>query len=448
VRFSPRAEGQYTGGVEFYVSSPTAPMGHVALSGTSQKGCLLIAPKDLDFGPVEVECSARERVFTIYNVCPSNITLTSIETQQGLSTEFRLTQRPALPATLAPSEEAEFRMTYRPVDVGEDFATVAIQTSQIPAPFVVTLTGRGETVAIQTDVFAQDAQPKADVLFVIDDSCSMDNEQADLGRNFAAFIRFAVSQQVDYHIAVTTTSVSSSASDENGRFVPLAGGNPRVITPTTPNKELVFQQNVSVGTSGDAYEKLIRPAYLGLSSPLIDTHNAGFLREEANLAIIVVSDAADQDTTPLAFYENFFLNIKGHTRRNMFTFNGIIPTFPQETGSCSYDESTAGQSTRVKSLVTRTAGVYDDICTPDRSLTLEKVGKGTFGFRTRFFLSSTPDTSQPIVVELDGQPYDATGPYGDQRWSYDSNANAIDFVPLAAPEPGSTLTITYHVACI
>ncbi|HCF60420.1 MAG TPA: hypothetical protein DFS52_20775, partial [Myxococcales bacterium] len=86
VRFSPRADGQYTGAVEFYVSSPSAPMGQVALSGTSLKGCLLIAPNELDFGPVEVDCNARERVFTIYNVCPSNITLTSIETQQGLST--------------------------------------------------------------------------------------------------------------------------------------------------------------------------------------------------------------------------------------------------------------------------------------------------------------------------------------------------------------------------
>ena len=29
-----------------------------------------------------------------------------------------------------------------------------------------------------------------------------------------------------------------------------------------------------------------------------------------------------------------------------------------------------------------------------------------------------------------------------------NTANAIDFEPLAVPEPGSTLTVTYHVQCL
>ncbi|HCF57810.1 MAG TPA: hypothetical protein DFS52_07425, partial [Myxococcales bacterium] len=181
-------------------------------------------------------------------------------------------------------------------------------------------------------------------------------------------------------------------------------------------------------------------------------HNAGFLRDEANLAVIVVSDAADHDATPLAFYQNFYLNIKGFKRQNMFSFSGIIPTQPSTpAGNCDYDESTAGQSMRVKELIARTAGVYDDICTPDWSRTLEKLGQTAFGYRTRFFLSNVPDMTiepDPIVVEVDGQPYPAIGPYGDTRWTYNSSANAIDFEPLAVPEPGSTLTISYHVACL
>jgi hypothetical protein len=302
------------------------------------------------------------------------------------------------------------------------------------------------------------------VLLIIDNSCSMMNKQISLGRNFGSFIKFAVSQQVDYHIAATTVSVDAahggsgsgySTEYENGRFVPLAGGNPRVITPTTPNKEQVFAQNVNVGTDGTGTELLIRPGYLALTNPPIGwltTHNAGFLRDEAHLAVVVVSDAADQDAAPLAFYQNFFLNIKGFKRQNMFTYSGIIPTQQiAPSGTCDYDESTAGQSTRTRELIARTGGVYDDICTPDWSKTLEGVGQLAFGYRTRFFLSNMPDltvTPEPIVVLDDGQPFPATGSAGETRWSYDSVVNAIDFEPPAVPKPGSTLAIKYHVACL
>jgi hypothetical protein len=360
---------------------------------------------------------------------------------------------------VAAGEQVEFRARYKPVDVGEDTGSIAIQTAQLTEPYVVTLAGRGAHEAIQTDVFAQDAQPKVDVLLVVDNSCSLSNKQESLARNFDSFIKFAVSQKVDYHIAVTSTGVdrahggsadSGNPPDENGRFIPLNNSRPRVITPNTPGAQQVFAENVKVGTSGNYAEMLIRPAYLALSNPNITGHNANFLRDDAHLAVVVVSDAKDQDSVPLAFYQNFFLNIKGFRRQNMFTFSGIIPTLNSSPGGgCSYDESTDGQSMRTRELVQRTGGVYDEICTPDWSKTLEKLGQLTFGYRTRFFLSNTPDMTytEPIDVQVDGQSYPAQGPFGDTRWTYNSTANAIDFEPLAVPEPGSTLTISYHVEC-
>jgi hypothetical protein len=33
------------------------------------------------------------------------------------------------------------------------------------------------------------------------------------------------------------------------------------------------------------------------------------------------------------------------------------------------------------------------------------------------------------------------------EWSYDATSNAVVFDPLAAPEPGNVVQVTYTVAC-
>ncbi len=454
VRFSPKLARTYSGAVEFYISSKDAPEGRVALAGSAQTGCLLIAPNELDFGVIQINCNSRERVFTVYNVCSKDQIIESIDLQTGLSQEFHIIQKPRLPYTLAPGNSTDFKAKYAPTDMGDDQGSIALKTSQMVQPTVIPISGRGDTTAIQEDIFAQDPQPKVDVLFVIDSSGSMSDKQTNLGNNFDSFIKFAAAQQVDYHIAVTTTGVdeahgglTDSGDDLNGCFF-KAPGNDDVITLETPNAETVFKQNVKVGTSGNYLELLIRPAYLALTNPNLTSCSKNFLRDEANLAIVVVSDAADQDDVPTSFYLNAFFTIKGFKRQNMFTFNGIVPkTGP--VGSCSYDESDAHQNLRVSQVVQASAGVSDEICTPNWATTLEKLGQTAFGYRTRFFLSNVPDTANgQITITVDGVPYPEKGPYDDTRWSFNSAATAIDFDALSVPEPGSTIAVSYHVACL
>jgi hypothetical protein len=66
----------------------------------------------------------------------------------------------------------------------------------------------------------------------------------------------------------------------------------------------------------------------------------------------------------------------------------------------------------------------------------------------RFALSRTPDLGVELAVFVDGQRLEALGPSGDKRWDYDSASNAIVFEALAAPDPGSTVNVSYWwVAC-
>ena len=75
------------------------------------------------------------------------------------------------------------------------------------------------------DAYAQQAAAKLDVLWVVDDSGSMESRQANLARNFHAFIDVFAKSATDFRIAITTTDIL----DNQGRL----RGTPAILTPAT-----------------------------------------------------------------------------------------------------------------------------------------------------------------------------------------------------------------------
>ena len=67
-----------------------------------------------------------------------------------------------------------------------------------------------------TDVFQQLVDNKLDILWVVDDSGSMSEEQALLGTNFGSFIAFADALGVDYQLGVTTTEINDAPRGRSG----------------------------------------------------------------------------------------------------------------------------------------------------------------------------------------------------------------------------------------
>ncbi len=441
------------GVVDFFMSSPNRPQAQVSLNAQLAPSCLTIAPDELDFGTVKVGCSSATRSFLIYNTCTSPVTITNFGMQNAGGQpaggpncpggapcpEYHAVQSLPIPAgglvLSAGATPQQFQIKYRPIDIGSDTGAVAINATQngTNVTYVVALTGKGDTVGIQTDVFMQDAKPKADILLVIDNSGSMGDEQASLATNFGSFIKYANSAKVDYHIAVTTSDMGA----EGGRFVFGTGHAEKVLTPTTFDVENKFKAKVNVGTNGSATEMCFEPALKGLTAPLVNSDNAGFLRNEAALAIVCITDENEQSPQSVTYYQNAFFNIKGHNRKTMFTLNAISGFTP----ACSYDDGSLAQ------MVAATNGVKEDICAPDWSVALEKLGQTAFGFRTNFFLTSVPDLSIPIEVVINGTSIPAVDNRGANVWVYDSVSNSVNFEPMYVPEPGQTMTITYRTTC-
>lgn len=464
-----------SGYVTFNVNSPTQPTGQVQLQTSVGPSCLTIAPDVLDFGTVKKGCSSATRTFTAYNTCSSDIYIQDIsvsvpagEPAGGTNCpgttacpEFHITQKPMIPSgglrVATGSTGTSFQGKYLPINFGADqgaYAVTVIQSGQT-VTYLVSLSGNGDATGQQTDSFTQDVNPKADILLVIDSSCSMEDKQNQLANNFSAFLQYATSAGVDYHLGVTTTDVENAAcyagfcvpDGPKGKLLGDAN-NPKVLTPFTPNVNQLYSQKVKVGTGDSGVEKGTHAAMLALTAPLINNENAGFLRPDAKLAVVVVTDAADQSTDSIPYYMNRFLNIKGHNKATEFSFNVIGPLQPSAPSPCTYD-NVAPDNGRWASITSQTSGVLSEICSSNWATTLQQLGKTAFGHRTDFFMNSQPDLTggKGIEVKIDGVVIPATSGT-TTNWTYDSTSNSVDFDPAKAPGPGQTLSITYFVACL
>lgn len=184
---------------------------------------------------------------------------------------------------------------------------------------------------------------RTDVLFVVDESNSMTEEQANLRQNLGAFVDGLANAPVrnDFQIAVTTTSVENFdggtvytnaaspnacdpaaspgcvavpfpdgtvlavARDAGGAAVPgrldwtAAGGfgGARLVSAGSPTLAGDFRANVSVGTFGTGKEQPFRAARHALEKAAPGGPNAGFLRSGARLAVVFLSDEDDCSDT-------------------------------------------------------------------------------------------------------------------------------------------------------
>ena len=159
----------------------------------------------------------------------------------------------------------------------------------------------------QTDVFEQVVRKKVDVLLVVDNSCSMIDEQNKLAANFENFIEQFLDAAVDYQIGIVTTDMVDET--QSGRLV----GETKIITAgmDLDTARSAFVDNVKVCATGSGFERGLMAAEAALSEPLLSGENAGFLRDDAALSIVFVSDEEDGSARPVGEFLTFFKGLKG-----------------------------------------------------------------------------------------------------------------------------------------
>jgi len=308
---------------------------------------------------------------------------------------------------------------------------------------VVTLVNLGDPTALaatQTDVYKQ-SPGVADILWVVDTTGSMADERLSLASNFQHFVDALVAAKTDFQIGVTTTDMSSSGAQ--GKLVAhptSSGAKVTLITNLTPNPQEVFIANTTFPSSRKRWAQPFR----AMATALQDGVNPGFIRKNAALAVIALSDADDESFGGVAYYARLLRSAKGRGWENFTSFSAIAGTLPDgcySPGEETFFGSKADPPVRLADMVRRTGGVLASICDPHFDQSLTRVAEALNTLKRIFPLTLKPDPAT-IAVLIDGAPIKQDAANG---WQYRPEINSIEFAGDYVPPPGATISIFYAI---
>lgn len=256
------------------------------------------------------------------------------------------------------------------------------------------------TVQERTDVFQQDPPDAVDILLVVDNSYSMEPYQERLIDNFSGFIETFVEADVNYQIAVVSTTLGEpvavggwpECTSEAIEAMPEDGelSQSTILAPGTPDAERRFAEMVRVGICGSGAEMGLHASYMALGERVQDGTNTGLLRDEAKLSVIYVSDEQDSSPEPVWVYLNELRRLKDPALgRDAVTLSALVAL--SDDNSCPTEVSPAIGGSRYLEAAELSDGVVANICDDDFSGIVTELGLNASRLRKRFVLSHMPD---------------------------------------------------------
>ena len=258
---------------------------------------------------------------------------------------------------------------------------------------------------------------EVDILWVIDNSLSMDDIQQNVITNTGIFMQeFDKKGGINWKMGLVSTD-----EDEN----PYLGLNTRSGFNYQSNDRVnTFTQAVrSLGLNGSYTEKTFKQIVRHLSPGNV------FVRENAMLVIISVTDADEQsDAISVDDFKNFLANTKGGDLAKV-KFYGVYSV--QDFGCPSSDSRWFYRESKYKPIIEATGGSTFPACAPDFGQKLTGLAKEIISYlqSSKITLKKRP---KPWTISisykgkvLPGGPQDQGG-----MWYYDFNDNAIVFYIL------------------
>lgn len=303
---------------------------------------------------------------------------------------------------------------------------------------------------VQIDTFQQTPNPLVDILWVVDNSGTMADEREQLGEKFDQFMSRLLLSGADYHIGIVSTDTEDP--NHSGRLQ----GDPKVITRDTPDPQAAFAANVQVAETDSRIERGLDAMALALSPDLLAGPNAGFLRAQAALFVIVVSDEDDHSMGPVGYYGRLLEHFKGAGNENLVSLSAIVGQAPD---GCPGAEA----GTRYLNTQVDTGGLFHSICSEDYGPIVEELGINAAGLRRKFYLSEIPqaDTIRVLAYSVEDPACQAQADCAEglscaaghhcaaeldpaTAWTYEAGDNAIFFMRDYLPAAGSFVEVAYY----
>lgn len=283
-----------------------------------------------------------------------------------------------------------------------------------PAP-IVNLIDKEES-------FTQNTQKNGDldILWVMDNSGSMGDEQDALAYNFDAFISEFLKKNVDFQMAITTTD---GTTGRNGKQI----GNYKLLNSVEAKKNPYvftnhFKQWIKVGTQGSGREQGLKT-----SNAFLDRYQSEFLRKDAYFVVVVVSDEEDQSEEKVQKYLDRLLGTK--VNKGMIKVYSIVTkkiiNREWETIGKRYlqvTEATGGKS----------ADIHDEFHT-----VLQDMGGSIVNLVDNFALAHAPYQNK-VQVLVDGVLVSS-------GYTFDAQSRLLKFNVNSVPKEGAKIIVRYQV---
>lgn len=274
--------------------------------------------------------------------------------------------------------------------------------------------------------FFQEALPRLDVLFVVDGTGSMEEEQASFADAAEDFVDTLDDLGVAYQIGVTSTNPAA-----DGALV----GRPWIITGAAEDPAGALADALEVGTTSPPPSAGLYTALRALSD--VQGLNRGFRRADTGLHVVFLSDGDDQSDDYLgadpvgAFLAA--LDAEALASGRLARASAIVGDTPD---GCSGPSGTAQPGARYVEAAARTGGVSASICAADFAEVALALGDAAVEWSTVFPLRAAPAEGS-VRVEVDGARI-------SEGWSVDAAVPALVFD--AAPAPDAAIHVVYTVA--
>ena len=325
-------------------------------------------------------------------------------------------------------------------------------------------------VQVGTDTFQQTLNREIDILFMIDDSPSMLPLQAKLLANFPVFMNVLKALPMglpDVHIAVVSSDTGPGQFDlpqyhcsfggDRGRFQSMPRGN-CTTPPLNAGQSFLSAQNnqtvknytgdiadaftciAQLGDQGCGFEGQLKSVRWALDPSNTPDTNVGFLRPEAYLAVILITNEDDCSvpddsslidptqqlmTDPLGPFWSYRCNEFGH----LCNINGTLSPPPRGVAmnlqGCVSNDTPSGRLTHVSDEIDFLKSLKPD---PNQIMVAAITGPAT-PYSVELIPDPNPANNQ-MIANVDHSCVQNSGEYGDpsvriQQWVQGFGGNGL-----------------------
>lgn len=261
---------------------------------------------------------------------------------------------------------------------------------------------------------AVSSSSSVDVLFVVDNSPSMSEEQVGIGNKIGGFMNKI--KDLNWQVAVTTTDPNGNTLAGDGSIRSWGDGQFRPFDSDSGSQYILKSSEVSlasaqtklanaikVGIKGTGLERGINAAYRAVQRSSVSSYyQNSFFRPGASLAVIAISDEDECSTGPAtgcpdkssSVPQNFVNQVQSRFGSSkVFSFHSIV-----HDSSCTSD---GRNGTTYKQLSQLTGGQTGSICASDYTSILQLIGGSVADLVKSVTLSCEPkDINNDGKVDL------------------------------------------------